>query len=236
MSRSQTLYQLQQYDSELDSAQKRIAEIHAVLNDDRQLRETQQRFQELKSAADEKKALLNQAESQVADQNKKIEGNQKKLYGGMVTNPKELEDLQLESTALANYLSVLEDRQLEAMLQYDHAKQEYDSIANQLDALKARLAQDHAALKEERGHLNDKLNTTNQQRERFLSRESVPDLKVYERIREASGGIAVSLMIASSCASCGSNIPSAIAQEARSPSKLVFCPTCKRILHPDRIT
>lgn len=233
MSRSSALYQLQQLDSGLDDAQKRIQEIELQLKDTSAVDEAAAIHQNLSSIHEQSSKALKDAEHEVAIQNSKLEGNQKKLYGGAITNPKELEDLQLESTSLSNYLQVLEERQLEAMLASDQSRSDLDAAAAKLEQARTALENLHQALQEEKRGLETDIKTLTAQKTSFLEAENLPDLSTYESLRNTSGGIAVTRMVEASCTSCGANIPSAIEQAAKSPSKLAFCPTCNRILHPD---
>jgi predicted nucleic acid-binding Zn-ribbon protein len=219
-------------DSELDNARKRISEINTILEDDQELKQAVRLHQEKEAIAIEKNKLLKKAENHVADQNIKIDQNQKKLYGGAITNPKDLEDLQLESTSLKNYLNTLEERQLEAMLETEEANNQLDLAAENLARIQADLNFTHQELKQEKTQLEQRILATSQKRDEYIKTTDLPDLPVYRSLRESTGGIAVTIMSASSCSSCGANIPSAIEQAARSPGKLAFCPTCKRILHP----
>ena len=232
MSRSENLYTLQQLDSAIDSASKRINEIDRILANDKALVQAKKRYQQAQSAADSKSKALKSCERQVADQNTKIEQNQKKLYGGAVSNPKELEDLQLEANSLAKYLRILEDKQLEAMLEADEAQSASDQAFSDLESLQSQTQEDHQNLLQEKSELLDKISKSEKNKDEYLAAQELPDLEVYNALRKTSGGLAVTLMVSSSCLACGANIPSAIEQQARSPSKLVFCPTCKRILHP----
>lgn len=232
MSRSESLYILQQLDTTIDSAHKRITEIDRILADDEALLNAENIHHLAQNSADDKSKALKHCENQVADQSAKIDQNQKKLYSGAVTNPKELEDLQLESTSLTKYLRVLEDKQLEAMLAAEDAQTAADQAAADLASLKSRLEAEHQELQNEKAELSGQIRDAEQEKAAYLARETPPDLETYHALRQSSGGIAVSLMSSSSCLSCGANIPSAIEQQARSPSNLAFCPTCKRILHP----
>jgi len=180
----------------------------------------------------EKKKVLASAEVVVGDHSLKIDQNQKKLYSGSVTNPKELEDLQLESVSLKKYLSVLEERQLVAILELDEAQNDFNKASSEVAAIKEKMESEHGKLISEKNDLEHSITEANTQKDAFLSSNDIPDLHTYQSLLKSSGGIAVTLMVSSSCSSCGANIPSAIAQEARSPAKLAFCPTCRRILHP----
>lgn len=231
MGQSETLFQLQKFDTEIDKSYRRIAEIDTALNDRKELDSAIADQQKTHDILTEKQILLSEAEQLVADQNKKIDQNQKKLYGGLVSNPKELEDLQLEYTALSTYLTVLEERQLEDMVITDQAKETYDQATSQVNLLTSQQETDHAELRSEKEKLTGLISITTGKKDKFLTTNNIPDLPLYESLRKSLGGIAVTLMVSNGCSSCGANIPSAIAQEARSSVKMASCPTCKRILY-----
>ena len=232
MSRSEILYQLQQYDSGIDQAAKRIQAIALIISDTKEFDSTLKKQEEYKSFFDDKQKILKSAEHNVETQNQKIIQNQKKLYGGAITNPKDLEDLQLESVSLHKYLSVLEERQLEAMLDTDQAQEKYDQISALLEEISSKKQTESEILSVETTNLESTISSLQSDREALLASSEILELPIYENLRKSSGGIAVTLMQNRSCSACGSNIPSAIEQEARSPTKLSFCPACKRILHP----
>ena len=232
MSRSKTLFLLQQFDSQIDNSAKRILEIDTILSDSKLLDKAIQIQDKTALELAEKKKLLNTAETAVGDQTLKIDQNQNKLYGGQITNPKDLGDLQLESVSLNKYLLVLEERQLEAMLEMEDAQQKHTNASLKVNSIKEDLEIEHQKLITEKESLEKLILELTDQRNLYLSSNLIPDLPTYDSLRKSAGGLAVTLMVADSCSSCGANIPSAIAQEARSPKKLAFCPTCKRILHP----
>jgi predicted nucleic acid-binding Zn-ribbon protein len=235
MSRSKTLFQLQQYDSELDSSYRRIKEIETILAYRKDLESALLEQEQAESYLQAKQKTLRSAELQVEDQNLKITQNEKKLYSGAVTNPKDLEDLQLESSSLKKYLLVLEERQLEAMVEAEQAQE----VFNQAVAKSTKISNEKTAqsedLNSERTTLEMKIETLLAQRKSFLENTEIPDLGTYNDLRKSHGGVAVTLMINASCSSCGANIPSAIEQEAKSPGNISTCPTCKRILHPKSV-
>jgi len=232
MSRSKTLYQIQEFDSRIDNALKRIQEINVILSDKKELNDAITKQLESENLLKSKNKSLSSTEIVVSDHSIKIDQNQKKLYSGAVTNPKELEDLQQESESLNKYLAVLEERQLEAMLEMEEAKKEFDAASVKVANIESKMEKEHTELILEKENLESAIIDTKAKKESFLSSHDIPDLQTYQEIRKSSGGIAITLMISNSCSSCGANIPSAIAQEARSPGKLAYCPTCRRILHP----
>ncbi len=232
MGRSKTLYQIQQLDTQIDSASQRIRDINTILGDTKLLDDAQKVQSIKENILTSKMKDLASAEVVVGDHSIKVDQNQKKLYSGSVTNPKDLEDLQLESESLNKHLSVLEERQLEAMLETEEAQKVFDNSSESSASIKSKMESESTALTSEKEDLERSITEVTTHKETFLSSNEIPDLPTYQSLRKSSGGIAVTLMISESCSSCGANIPSAIAQEARSPVKLAFCPTCRRILHP----
>lgn len=203
-----------------------------ILSDKKELNDAITKQLESENLLKSKNKSLSSTEIVVSDHSIKIDQNQKKLYSGAVTNPKELEDLQQESESLNKYLAVLEERQLEAMLEMEEAKKEFDAASVKVANIESKMEKEHTELILEKENLESAIIDTKAKKESFLSSHDIPDLQTYQEIRKSSGGIAITLMISNSCSSCGANIPSAIAQEARSPGKLAYCPTCRRILHP----
>jgi len=232
MSRSKTLYKVQEFDTQIDNAKRRIREINTILADSKLLDDALKVQSDAEIVFTAKKKLLTSAEVVVEDHSVKIDQNQKKLYSGSVTNHKELEDLQQESESLNKYLAVLEERQLEAMLEMEEAQKEFQAATDEASSIKSNIESEHAALNSKKDNLEHSIAVAETKKGSFLASNEIPDLQTYQSLRESSGGIAVTLMISNSCSSCGANIPSAVAQEGRSPGKLAFCPTCKRILHP----
>jgi hypothetical protein len=97
MSQSFKLFRLQQIDSVLDKSHDRLKEIDRLLADDSQVRLSEQRLENAKKKRFEAEKSLRLAEDNVQEQRLKIERSQAALYGGKISNPKELQDLQQES-------------------------------------------------------------------------------------------------------------------------------------------
>ena len=232
MSRSKQLYKLQELDSEIDQALKRIREIEDIMADDAELQQAFQHEQQKAEIVSSKETALRQAEARVEDQKFKIEKNKAKLYGGKVTNPKELEDLQMESESLHDYLAVLEERQLEAMLALDEAESEHQSAVETYQKIKAAREEMIQELQQEKKELESRIQVLRDKRPTLSADIRKEDLQLYQRLREKMGGVAVAVMADTSCSACGSHIPSALAQKAKSPSSIAQCNTCNRILHP----
>jgi len=202
MSRSKTLFQLQQFDTELVQTLIRIQKINSILSNRKELDIALSIQEKDQFVFGEKKQNQKSSEQDVETQNAKLTQNQNNLYSGTITNPKELEDLQMESASLQKYLSVLEERQLEAMLEADQAQDVFSKSSALVDKLTRDKQSENEILSAEKSELKSKIVTLQNTRASFLDNNEIPDLSIYERLQKSSGGIAVALMINSSCSAC----------------------------------
>ncbi|MCB2178537.1 hypothetical protein KQH61_03890 [bacterium] len=230
MSQKRLLSQLQDIDSHLDRARSRLEEIDITLNDNSAVKKATRQAEKAEERFTHARLALKRAEQEVQTQQEKINKNQKALYGGSVRNPKELEDLQMEAEALRRYLSVLEDRQLEEMIQAEDAQSAKERGDAHLSEVKAQIAAQNVDLSGEQEMLTAEVARLETERQGVIA-EVEPDLlKNYERIRKNRFGQAVAAVRDGSCAACGAILSAALAQSARLPSKISFCDTCGRIL------
>jgi predicted nucleic acid-binding Zn-ribbon protein len=163
-------------------------------------------------------------------QQDKIDKNQKKLYGGTVKAPKELEDLQMEAGALRRYLSVLEDKQLEAMIAFEEAEANKQESETNLAKVKQEIADQNQDLTKEQTALTEKVAQLDGERQELYNTFPQATLAQYDKLRQNRAGLAVTEVKDNSCAACGAALTAAQSQAARSPSQIVNCETCGRIL------
>ncbi len=231
MTQKRRLANLQDIDTQLDQARARLEEIDAILKDNTAIKKATARQAKAEDRFTKARLDLKRAEQDVQVQQQKIEKNQKALYGGSVRNPKELEDLQMESGALQRYLAVLEDRQLEAMIAFEEAETAQEEANANLDAVKQQVEEQNADLTAERAGLVAAVEQLESRRQAEVAEIETDLLANYEKIREKRFGQAVAGVRDGSCAACGAILTAAQAQEARSPTKITYCDTCGRILH-----
>ena len=231
MSRPFQLYRLQQIDSQLDSVNKRLGEVEAALEDDRALRLATSRAESAEGDHNKAHKALRKAEDNVRQQTMKIEQSEASLYGGKVRNPKELQDLQNEVAALKRYLSVLEDRQLEAMLAEEEAAENLTTATNELEKARTQSAQKSSELLAQKDNLLK--DHSRFSKERGAATSSIPDedMKLYMQLRKQRRGIAVAKVTDKACSACGSILNSALLHAAHSATQINTCDTCGRILY-----
>ena len=231
MSRVSNIFRLQELDLEISRGHERIAEIDIMLMDDEEVITARADLTSKEEQLAEARLANSSADHVVGSQRAKIENTEKALYGGSVTNPKELEDLQLESESLKRFLDTLEDRLLEEMVALDEAELKHDQASQKLTKLISRKTGENELLTADRLDLLARIERNTTEREVALSNISAEDLKTYENFRQRFGGVALALLRDGSCGVCGVDIARSKEQEIRSGNALVYCDQCDRILY-----
>jgi predicted nucleic acid-binding Zn-ribbon protein len=231
MSQPFKLYRLQQIDSQLDRGHVRMNEIQNALNDKTRLKKAQSQMEKIEKSLKEVSQSLHKIEGEVQAQRLKIEQNEATLYGGKVRNPKELQDLHQESSALKRYLAVLEDRQLEEMLILDEAQESQNKANEYLEKIRIEMAEINANLVKEQVALQKVLDQQAVQRQVAVKGISPEDLQLYESLRAQRNGVAVARVTDNACSACGSTLSASLLQSSRSPNQISRCDTCGRILY-----
>lgn len=234
MNRAQLLYRLQTVDLEISSKRRRLEEVEAGLGESEELRQARRALQQAEDELHRWRTTLHDLELETKSLTAKIGGVEAVLYGGRVTNPKELASLQNEVSYLKRRKSELEDKQLEAMVEVEEREAE-------VEGKKARLAQiyaewDHVQerLIEEQNELKERLAHLRKERAQLEKMIGTEDLALYGELCHRKGGLAVALLQGGICQACRVALPTSQVQQARSGNSLSFCSSCQRILYVER--
>jgi len=231
MSAALGLYRLQQVDSQIDQIQARLKAIRETLENDLELRAATERFASAESAYKDAERALKLSEAEFEKQRIKIEQTEASLYGGLVHNPKELQDLQKDIASLKRHLETLEGRELEAMLAAESSEKDLQITKADLESTQTSLSDKNHDLSMESESLHKNLERLNTERSAVISNLAQQTMSVYDQLRQQRRGIAVTTITDASCAACGTTLTPSQQQSARSTSQLFNCPTCGRILY-----
>ena len=231
MTRSIDLYQLQETDSGIDAAKRRLEEIAAELENGEDLSDLDARVGEIEEDLIQARTEQRGADDAVEDQRASVRGLEAKLYDGSVKVPKELKALQDDVQAHQRQLATLEERSLTALARLEQGQSELRLRQEERVSRLQQQAEKTASLEGERDQLNGRLEGLRAERERRTTRVDPPDLALYERLRRARGGRAVAKVERGTCQGCRISLPTTIFQRARSGLKIVQCTSCERILY-----
>jgi predicted nucleic acid-binding Zn-ribbon protein len=224
-----SLHELQLLDNSIGRINRTLEVLHQKLTTDPE--------------ADRLSALLIQSGDRVQNTNREVSRvtheitsrqikysqNDSALYGGKISNTKELQELQLENSHLKTQIPVFEEELLKLLVDLEEAKNEDESLRKQLTE---HTTDRGASLVEitEQVHANQHT-LDNLLSQRTMMWENLPaDIRAeYQALAKAKKGIAVVEYKEDCCGTCGADISRSEAQQAR-VGTILHCQGCGRII------
>ena len=117
------------------------------------------------------------------------------------------------------------------MLDVDEANEYFQEALKTLQKFRIQADKQQAGLIQEREQIQNERAASLEQRQGAISTIQPDDLATYNRLRKLRTGVAVAKVEERACNACGSTLTAALHQAARSPSQVVFCDSCGRILY-----
>ena len=225
------LYDLQEIDWEIAAREKSLAEVNLRLGDDPELTSARERLQQLESQLAERAPVRRQAEGTVQELDVKIKAVEERLYGGGITNQRQLSAYEEERSYLGEQRGSEEEKLLELMVEVDDLQTADNQTREQLKELEDRRADEHPKLLIEKEQLSGELEKLSGTREEMAGNFAPSLLSVYESLRKSRDGHAVAKVERGMCRGCRITLPMMEAQRARRSQQIVHCGSCNRILY-----
>lgn len=172
-------------------------------------------------------------EGEIGIAEEKINREEQRLFGGGVSNPKELGALQAEVAMLKRKKSEVEDQLLEVMVQkedasatLDRLRGEQTELSGTADNLTKRVADLIAEIDAE---------IADHETKRTAAVTPIPTelVDLYEKIREQKAGVGAAALEAGTCQGCHTKLPNKEVERIRAEGGLQRCDNCRRILIVD---
>ena len=160
-----------------------------------------------------------------------MEALEKRLYGGSIRNPKELESLHGELEYAKQQAAASEEHLLNLMMTLDESEKTTAESRAELKRLESARAVTLTTLNNERIALGEQLELLKAKRGQLTSGFASVPLAQYERVRSAYQGHAVAKVERGRCTGCRIALPTGDLQQARTAKDLVICSSCGRILY-----
>jgi predicted nucleic acid-binding Zn-ribbon protein len=225
------LYALQEIDSALDARRASLADAESRVGETEELVEARERVSALKQGLEEAEKQQREQEWEIDDLREKIEPLEKRLYGGTIRNPKELEDLQQDVQSLKKRQRALEDRDLEIMVAVEEAQRSNREAQELLAEVQAAWEVEQERLARQQAELRSEIAALEQRRGDQIGLVDSPVLGLYENLRTARQGRAVAKVERGTCQGCRISLPMNIVHRARGGTEIVQCSSCERILY-----
>jgi predicted nucleic acid-binding Zn-ribbon protein len=224
------LYDLQLLDWDIQEREKSLADIRARLANDSKRIGAKQRLDKITTRQTELGTPRRKSEGVIQQVESRLENIDRRIYSGMVTNPRELEAFEEEKSNLQRQRSDEEDSLLEVLVEIEElqaeeiqANQAYDTINSTRESEIIELQSDEDTLTQEMPDLVD-------QREDMAAEYPPIAMATYNLVKGRRRGQAVALVERGACQGCRLTLPSTELQKVRSTQDIVQCSSCTRIL------
>ena len=224
------MFALQELDIILDRVQDQHDKAEYELNNGDEIQslvsELEQGAEWLQETELQQKATKLEAETQ----KERSESLSSQLYGGEITNPRDLESLEREAS---NVLRLVEQQEA-ALSEISEKIEEAQTNRNELES---KLGEAKAAWKVRQSELRTALKELNSEKAGFEGQRSKltevldpTSLQHYEALRKRKGGVAVVKVVRGLCQGCRMSLPTHQQQRVRSGRQMVLCSSCGRML------
>ncbi len=228
------LHRLQQTDSQIDADQAELA----GLDDGPALAAQLQREE---AELEEREENLAATQAQLHDQQLQLQGTEddrqqkwEQAYGGMVSDPKELNALEQKIEELDRRKGKLEEDIIMLLDDVENMQAAVAEKQSEVAQLTAKLGQAREYFAQRSAELKAELDGLGQERAALVGQIQSALLAEYERLRKHSGNIAVAVAKSHTCSVCHTAVAGSLLGELRAPTRLVKCENCGRILVLDK--
>lgn len=224
------LYQIQNFDLQVDKNERRIKELKKKISDNEAIKKIESKCAVVETERKKQQTRLKKISDEAAIIQDKIKKSEKSLYDGSIRNPKELESVNTEITSLKKRLSILDENQLEIMFEIERLDEIILGLQNELqDLVQEKKDQNEEFIIEikelEKSNINLAI-----EKEPILTQIDPEFLSIYNKLRKSKNNIAVSVIADNSCSICGNGLTPMEVQKAKSSVDEIYCPVCKRFL------
>jgi predicted nucleic acid-binding Zn-ribbon protein len=232
VSKASSLYALQQIDSELDARRAQLADVESRIGESEAIAALTEALAATRAQMTGVQRRVRDAEAEVQVHEAHVAEIEKRLYGGRVRAPRELEDLQKDEAAVQRQKRVAEDVELEAMVELEGLQTQAAEQQAELTRLTGEWEAEQAELRERKAALEADIARLGNRSAAQAQHVEAGALALYRAMREKRP-LAVAAVSQGQCLGCRIGQPMTLLQRARNPELLVNCASCGRILYVD---
>ena len=226
------LWHLQMTDTELDDKTRRVRQLEHALASDPNLATARTANDDVQQRLRALRGQLHDRELEAKALDAKIKEIEERLYSGRVTNPKELDGMEMDLQMHKRLRGALDDKLLELMEAVEQTQKRADDKANSLKQVESARTRDLEQLSHERDSLAARLTELNAEREQMRAALNADVLRTYDHLRKTKAGRAVAPIKRDACGACGVATPTGLVQRVHEGNEIVSCSGCGRILAP----
>jgi predicted nucleic acid-binding Zn-ribbon protein len=232
--RIESIYKLQLLDDEIEAKADSLRTVEEQLDSDEDLLAARRAVEGREAALRKSRSQLRDLELDLEQVSSKAAAAKNALYGGEITNPKELAGIEQELEYLARRQSVLEEDALAVMAEVEEREDRQQAAEELLACTQETHDASQLELRQKAEELRDRLSSLSVERDGIRETISSKHLAVYDGLRVQKRGQAVALLENGVCQGCRVALPTSLVQRVRRGTELVHCGSCQRILYSAR--
>ncbi|MBN2002635.1 MAG: hypothetical protein JXA21_04700 [Anaerolineae bacterium] len=229
MSWQQALIRLQEIDLEFQTINQRLGEIETLLKDQTEIHNAEQAVNTKIKAASNAKKIQEELEFELSKTQNKLQQTERQLYGGSVTNARELQDLQTEAETLRRRIASLENDLLSAMDVQEETDSAVTSAQNHLRDLQSQWEEQHQHLLTEREEQKKRGNVLMEELQGVKKQIPPAILDAYRYLKDRTGGLPVARLKGNMCSRCGVEVSMPTERQANRGEE-AYCDGCHRLI------
>ena len=226
------LYLLQEMDLALDRIHKARAKVEAELSSGPLMGQVETSLEEERERLPQVQGEHQVRQLEVETLRERSTRLEQQLYGGEVTNARDLKSLQQEVENVRQSLEQQDSELLELSVQAEESQQRVDSLAQELSDGLATWKARKEELQAEAKRCNSEIQEASARRKGLVAALDASAVQRYEGLRRAKRGLAVAKVERGLCQACRMAQPTQIQQRVRSGTQTVLCSSCGRMLIP----
>ena len=231
MNNMQSIFDLQIVDLQIGDLQSGLAVISEKLKSDDDLAMINSRLEKINTVLGTEESEKKSKERVISDLENKIEELKGLLYGGVITNEKELQALQEQKDYTFGELTSREDDLLEVMIEIEKLIDSRDKHRSAVNKLMEKKSSELIHLSAKQKELTLALDKQKLEREVLVRKISGDVIALYEKLKKNKAGHAVSKLEGRLCGVCRVELPVKERLDARSGVRMVQCNSCRRIIY-----
>ena len=229
MTIAKSLLSLQDTDQALALRRREYREVEHELNSEGGLPELRDNCEKIRLRELEAKVETARLESDLATLKEQVSELETRLYGGSITNVRELTAIETEHSAVRRSLAQVEESIAPAEVAAEHARQQFEDLTKELTEKEKYWTTRLIELRQEKFKMGSEFNKMLELRNAEASEIPDEDLARYTRLFRSNRGVAVVKVERGVCQGCAVRLPVGELTRLRNSDGPIPC-SCGRAL------
>lgn len=230
MNSAKSLLEVQTIDQRLAKSRSEYRKIADLLKAKGDLKKLRKDFESSRVRVLETRLEHGKLEAEGSSLKEKLEGIETRLYGGAITNLRELTALEEEHNLTKRSLAAAEEAVTPAQLASDDAALRHGELQESLAASEKQWKTEASEHRKRALTVSEECSTLEVERNSFASDIDENDLSIYRSLLPRKDGVAVATVERGICQGCRIKLPMREIARLKNSDSLVLCSSCGRIL------